>query len=98
MGNGYGPLVAMYTALSVVGIAWRINSALHVSLPPLEKGSLDPSEAARVLQSLIQSSVTIALLGNLVLNFFLLVALFTKVRSHSCQTSRTVISSPFCHS
>ncbi|CAM6095061.1 unnamed protein product [Calypogeia fissa] len=83
MGNGYGPLVAIYTAISVVGIAWRINSALQVSLPDddsptSEKGALDPNEAARVLQSLLQSSVTIALLGNLVLNFFLLVALFTK--------------------
>ncbi|BBN10487.1 E3 ubiquitin-protein ligase AMFR [Marchantia polymorpha subsp. ruderalis] len=81
MGNGYGPLVATYTALSMGGLAWRINSALNGAIPEdvhLEKRALDPSDAARVLQSLLQSTITIALLGNLVFNFFLLVALFTK--------------------
>ncbi|KAL3699715.1 hypothetical protein R1sor_017737 [Riccia sorocarpa] len=78
---GYGPFLATYTALSMGGLAWSINCALQRAIPEkirLQKSSLDPSDAARVMQSLHQSTVTVALFANLLLNFFLLVALSVK--------------------
>ncbi len=83
MGAGYGLLVALYTLVSAGGIAWRINSALRNDFwrgGGGGGGALDPVEAARVLQSLLQSSFTLALLGNLLLAFFLLITLCVKVR------------------
>lgn len=81
MGRGYGPLVALYTAFSVCGLAWRMNSTLlrarqHSGL--LSEDALQHVQAAKLLQSLFQSSLTTALFANLVVNFFILVALFTK--------------------
>ncbi|KAL2624061.1 hypothetical protein R1flu_008306 [Riccia fluitans] len=81
MATGYGPLLATYTALSMGGLAWRINSALQGAIPEevhLERRSLDPGDAARIIQSVVKSSVTVAFLANLVINFFLLIALLTK--------------------
>ncbi|CAK9229186.1 unnamed protein product [Sphagnum troendelagicum] len=80
MGAGYGLLVALYTLVSAGGIAWRINSALRNDFwrGGGGGGALDPVEAARVLQSLLQSSFTLALLGNLLLAFFLLITLCVK--------------------
>lgn len=76
---GYGPVVALYTALSVGGIAWKLNSAWWSKYEKDQQG-LDPSEAARTLQALLQSSVVVALLANLMINFFLLITLSMKVR------------------
>lgn len=72
----YGPVVALYTALSLGGIAWKLNSALWSIDKDLQ--GLDPTEAARILQSLLQSSVVVALLANLMVNFFLLITLSMK--------------------
>lgn len=77
MGLGYGPVVALYTALSVGGIAWKLNSAWWSKYEKDQQG-LDPSEAARTLQALLQSSVVVALLANLMINFFLLITLSMK--------------------
>ncbi|KAG0589656.1 hypothetical protein KC19_1G037100 [Ceratodon purpureus] len=77
MGFGYGPVVALYTALSVGGIAWKLNSAWWSTYDKDQPG-LDPSEAARTLQTLLQSSVVVALLANLMVNFFLLITLSMK--------------------
>lgn len=69
-------MVALYTALSLGGIAWKLNSALWSIDKDLQ--GLDPTEAARILQSLLQSSVVVALLANLMVNFFLLITLSMK--------------------
>lgn len=82
MGFGYGPVVALYTALSLGGIAWKLNSAWW-STNEMDHLGLDSAEAARSLQALLQSSVVLALLGNLVVNFFLLITLSMKVHFHS---------------
>jgi autocrine motility factor receptor len=78
MGIGYGPVVALYTALSIGGIAWKLNSVLRSTYNE-DQQALDPTEAAHMLQSLLQSSVMVALLGNLMLNFFLLITLAMKM-------------------
>jgi len=78
MGFGYGPVVALYTALSVGGIAWKLNSAWW-GANDMDRLGLDSAEAAHTLQALLQSSVVLALLGNLVVNFFLLITLSMKM-------------------
>lgn len=82
MGIGYGPVVALYTALSIGGIAWKLNSVLRSTYNE-DQQALDPTEAANMLQSLLQSSVMVALLGNLMVNFFLLITLSMKVRDYN---------------
>ncbi|XP_024371352.1 E3 ubiquitin protein ligase RIN2 [Physcomitrium patens] len=77
MGVGYGPVVALYTALSLSGIAWKLNSALRSTFDKDLQG-LDPIEADRTLQALLQSSVVVALLANLMVNCFLLITLSMK--------------------
>lgn len=89
MGLGYGPVVALYTALSLGGIAWKLNSAWW-STYDMDNLGLDSAEAARTLQALLQSSVVLALLGNLVVNFFLLITLSMKVHFHPIYPSSLV--------
>lgn len=79
MGFGYGLVVALYTALSVGGIAWKLNSGWWSTYDKDQQG-LDPSEAARTLQALLQSSVVVALVANLMVNLFLLITLSMKVQ------------------
>ncbi|KAJ7534009.1 hypothetical protein O6H91_13G075600 [Diphasiastrum complanatum] len=80
MSAGFGPVVAMYTVVSVGGFAWRINTAVQKALPEGYVGSksLDTDEASRIVQSVFESSFTLGLLANLVCNFFVLVALVIK--------------------
>ncbi|XP_024518489.1 E3 ubiquitin protein ligase RIN2 isoform X1 [Selaginella moellendorffii] len=80
MAGGYGSFVAMYTAISLGGIVWRINSVLQKVLPGIsvDKKAFDPVDTAQLLQSLLQSSLTIVLLANLLVNFFVVLALCMK--------------------
>ncbi|KAJ7521574.1 hypothetical protein O6H91_19G060500 [Diphasiastrum complanatum] len=80
MVGGFGPVVAMYTVLSVGGFAWRINTAVQKALPEGYVGSksIDTDEASRIVQSTFESSFSLGLLANLVCNFVLLVAIFIK--------------------
>lgn len=87
MGFGYGPVVALYTALSLGGIAWKLNSAWW-GANDMDRLGLDSAEAAHTLQALLQSSVVLALLGNLVINFFLLITLSMKVHFHPIYLSK----------
>lgn len=82
MGIGYGPVVALYTALSIGGIAWKLNSVLRSTYNE-DQQALDPTEADHMLQTLLQSSMMVALLGNLMVNFFLLITLSMKVRDYN---------------
>lgn len=78
MGSGYGPFVAAYTAVSLGGIVWRISDGIQQLGPVDGTKPLDPAEATRMLQSLLQSSFTMALLVNLLVNVFVLVSLCVK--------------------
>uniref|UniRef100_A0A0C9RQW2 TSA: Wollemia nobilis Ref_Wollemi_Transcript_22094_2583 transcribed RNA sequence n=1 Tax=Wollemia nobilis TaxID=56998 RepID=A0A0C9RQW2_9CONI len=81
MGGGHGLIIASYTAISLCGVVWRINLALNKVLSDgatLEEG-IESVQAGNILQLLLESSVTVALLANLAINIFILIALFVKV-------------------
>eukprot|EP01018_Ginkgo_biloba_P037385 Gb_13512 [translate_table: standard] len=80
MGGSYGTVIAFYTVSSLWGIAWRINLALKkvFSDGAMMEGSIESVQAGRILQLLLESSLTVALLANLAINVFILVALFIK--------------------
>ncbi|GBG70003.1 hypothetical protein CBR_g4830 [Chara braunii] len=77
----YRPAVLLYTALSLGGLVWRVRVAVQGAAGVLGKAplSLEPGDGADVLNVLLQSRLTIALIVNLAANAFLLIALFTKV-------------------
>lgn len=80
MGRSYGLIIASYTAVSLCGVAWRINLALNKVLldgRTLEEG-IESVQAGYILQLLLESPLTVALLVNLAINTFILVALSIK--------------------
>jgi hypothetical protein len=77
----YGLGIAAYTVISFCGVAWRISLALNKILLDgitVEEG-IGSVQAGLILQLLLESSLTVALLTNLAINIFILIALFTKV-------------------
>lgn len=80
MGGSYGLGIAAYTVISFCGVAWRISLALNKILLDgitVEEG-IGSVQAGLILQLLLESSLTVALLTNLAINIFILIALFTK--------------------
>jgi len=80
MGVSYGLVIAGYTVISFCGIAWRISWALNKILldgTTAEEG-IGSVQAGLILQLLLESSLTVALLTNLAINIFILITLFTK--------------------
>lgn len=80
MGGSYGLVIAAYTVISFCGVAWRISLALNKILldgTTVEEG-IGSAQAGLILQLLLESSLTVALLTNLAINIFILIALLTK--------------------
>jgi len=74
MGGSYGLVIAAYTVISFCGVAWRINLALNKILldgATVEEG-IGSVQAGLILQLLLESSLTVALLTNLAINIFYL--------------------------
>ncbi|KAH9319077.1 hypothetical protein KI387_020846, partial [Taxus chinensis] len=80
MGRSYGLVIASYSAISLCGVAWRINLALNKVLldgATSEEG-IESVQAGYILQLLLEPSLTLALLVNLAVNIFILIALSIK--------------------
>eukprot|EP00249_Psilotum_nudum_P016374 c25791_g1_i1 orf=659-2437(-) len=82
MRRRYGHLVGLYTAFSVCGVAWRINNVLRrAAMDGVLIGgqTIGHREAVGLLRYISRSPLSMALLSNLVINCFILMALFVKV-------------------
>eukprot|EP00262_Sarcandra_glabra_P020017 TRINITY_DN783_c0_g1_i1.p1 TRINITY_DN783_c0_g1~~TRINITY_DN783_c0_g1_i1.p1 ORF type:complete len:589 (+),score=56.43 TRINITY_DN783_c0_g1_i1:506-2272(+) len=96
MGVSYLSVSAVCTVLSLGGLQWWVASSLDKikSDGLIGEGGIHSGNAGRALELLLGSYVTIALLGNFVLNVFILVVLCLKtiffVQLYASETRKVV--------
>ncbi|XP_011624432.1 E3 ubiquitin protein ligase RIN2 isoform X3 [Amborella trichopoda] len=96
MGRNYFALAAAYTAISLIGLSWRVNLALDKVMldGSITDEGVQSIQGARILELLLDSCITMVLLVNLALNIFVLITLCIKTlffgRLSSLETRKLV--------